>query len=239
MALLQIGGAGGVLVSSSNNNLSGVLPDVTLTLKSTSVSAVTISATQSNAGFVDAVKSLVTTYNSLQSRLQTLTSFNADTNTRAVLQGESSTLRVQSDLNQLVSGRFFGVGPIQSLKQIGIEFDDKGQMKLDEATLQVKLGESPESLKSFFNTAEIGVAAKFDKLIETMAGVGTSLLVSRAAALTRKYESNLSRIEAMNARLERQRERMTNQFAQLELTISKIQSNQTYINQIANISAKF
>jgi len=236
-ALLQIGGPGGVLAASSSNTFTGILPDVSLTLKGTSANVVTVNVEQTTSNFVSAVKELVESYNRVRDRVTGLTSYNAETNAAATLQGDAAALRVEQDLNRLLTGRFFGAGAFQALESVGLSFDGTGKMKLDEAKLQTALNERPADTQTFFNKSETGFAAKLDKLIEQLAGVGTSTLVSRAAALTRKYESNTLRLEFLTAKLVRFSERLTAQFQRSETVIAKIQANLTYINQIQGFSS--
>ncbi len=51
-------------------------------------------------------------------------------------------------------------------------------------------------------------------------------------SLTRKIDDNNEQIATINARLDRQREQLLNEFVQLELTISQIQSNLTFLQGI-------
>ncbi|MDX1963980.1 MAG: flagellar filament capping protein FliD [Pirellulales bacterium] len=237
-ALLQIGGgSGGTLASSASNTFSNLLPDVNLTLTGTSANPVTVTVSNTTSGIVGTVKELVDSYNRLRDNLTKLTAYNAETNTSAVLQGDGTTLRLENEVSRLVSGRFFGAGPIQSLQEIGVSLNDQGQLRLDESVLQAKLDSQPGDVQKFLKSTENGFAAKFDKLIEQLAGVGTSLLINRAGALTRKFDSNQTRVEFLNARLDRYKERLTLQFQRSELVISKLKANQTYLNTLSNLAA--
>ena len=81
-------------------------------------------------------------------------------------------------------------------------------------------------------TDERGVADRFDKLIEPLAGRDSSLLVDRAITLARKIETNEERTIFLSERLNREREALLKKFYNLELAISKQQENMTALAQI-------
>lgn len=238
-ALLQIGGSGGTLISSTGNTFNNVLPDVNLTINGTSTSSVTVNVTKSTSNLVGIVNEFVAAYNKVRSSITTLTSYNTDTNTGAILQGDATVLRAETDLARFVTGRLFGAGSIQTIASLGINIDDKGLLSLDESKLQTLLDERPDDVKQFITSTDTGLTDKFNKVVEQLAGVGNSLLVSRAGALTRKYDTNTERIEKYNARLDRQRERLLASYARIETTIAKIQANQTYLDTLSSVAASF
>jgi flagellar capping protein FliD len=238
-ALLQIGGSGGTLISSTGNTFNNVLPDVNLTINGTSTSAVTVNVTKSTSNLVGVVKDFVTAYNKVRSSITTLTSYNTDTNTGAILQGDGTVLRAETDLARFVTGRLFGAGSIQTIASLGVSIDDQGLLSLDESKLQSVLDERPDEVKQFITSTDTGFTDKFNKLVEQLAGVGNSLLVSRAGALTRKYDTNTERIEKYNARLDRQRERLLASYARIETVIAKLQANQTYLNTLSSVASSY
>lgn len=238
-ALLQIGGSGGAIVSSKSNSFNSVLPDVNLTINGTSTNPVSVNVTKSTSNLVSVVKDFVAAFNKVRGSITTLTAYDTDSNTGAILQGDGTVLRAETDLDRFITGRLFGAGSIQSIASLGISVDDKGLLSLDESKLQTALDERPDEVKQFITTADTGFTDKFNKLVEQLAGVGNSLLVSRASALTRKYDTNTARIATYNARLDRQRERLLAVYANIETTIAKLQANQTYLNTLSSVASSY
>ncbi len=234
-AVLQIGSpeSGGVLAFSNTNEFKGLLPDVSLTVKGSSLTPVTVNVNQTDASLVTAVKDFVTSYNALRGKLGELTKYDSESNTAAILQGDARLLRVESDLNRLVSGRTFGAGQFQSLESLGISLKDDGTLKLDEEKLKAKFAESPEEIKQFFSKKDVGLSARFDKLIDQLAGIGESVLIGRISVLSRKIEVNTQRVNFFNARLEASRQKLTRSFERSELIISKLQSSLGAINSLS------
>jgi len=233
-AIIQLGAAGGsgVLAFSNSNEFKGLLPDVTLSVQGVSTEAVTINVAATDTGFVSAVSEFVASYNQLRKKISDLTAFDPTTNKAALLQGDTRLLRVETDLNNLISGRQFGLGQFQSLESLGIGLKNDGTLVLDEAKLKARFAENPTEVTNFLSQEDNGMSAKFDKLIEQLAGVGESVLVGRAAVLTRKIELNNLRIESMNARLDFSREKLLASFQQSEMMIAKFKASLSAIESM-------
>jgi flagellar hook-associated protein 2 len=157
--------------------------------------------------------------------LDTVTSFDEESQTTGILFGTTAALRVESDLNRVLSGRFFGVGQFTSLESIGLSFDDKGKLKLNSTKLDQALADDPAAVERLFTDKNLGVSAKLKTTIEQLAGEDDSLLATRAKSLADIIKSNSERITFMDERLTRERERLLLMFAQLESTISSMQQS--------------
>ena len=239
-AMLMLGSVGSsgpkVLISSSSNTFNEVLSGVSLQIKSTSESPVTISVDSSSSKLVKSVSSLISNYNNFRSTLKDLTQYDVDTNKGAVLTGDPTALRLDSELSRLLSGRFFGAGSIQSLAEIGIGFGQDGTLSLDESKLQSKFQSDPQALREFFANETFGFAAKLGDLIDGLARKDSSLLSQRLETLKSKIETNEARVEFMNERLDVERERLLRDFYRMELAIGKMQTNLFAIEQFSPIA---
>lgn len=222
----------GVLVSSSENTFTGVIEGLSLTVKGPSTDPVTIDVAGTDSDVVSTVKTFVEQYNALVTKLDELTFFNEVEQTKGVLFGSNETLRIETELGGLMTGRFFGAGSIQTFAEVGLNMRDDGKLELDEEKLKARFAADPKAVEEFFTTKERGVADKIDALIETLAGRDSSLLVDRAIALASKVEVNEGRIAFMDERLERKREQLLKMFYNMELAIGKQQSN---LNALAAI----
>ncbi len=225
-------GTGGVVATSSDNTFDDLLAGVALTVKGSSTEPVTVNTSATSSSLTTNVKAFVDLFNKLRAKLDQFTSFNPDDNSTGFLFGSNETLRVESELSNLLTGRFFGVGDVQSLEQVGISINDDGTLAFDQAKLDAQFAADPASLEKFFTTETSGFAAKLDRLTESLVGRGSSLLVSRAEALSRKVNTNQERIDALNGRLDRQREQLLKQFYNMEATIAKLQDSLSAIQGI-------
>lgn len=233
-ALLQIGGAGttGVLVASANGKFDEVQPGLDATLLSADTSTVTVNVDQTVDSVASALQLFVDQYNKLRDKLDVYTNFNPDAGTKGTLFGSSETLRLDSSLSRLITGRHFNDGAVRSLAELGVAIDDQGKLTLDRTKLQERYEADPDSVTEFFADEDRGFAAKVDKVLETLVGRDRSLLINRTQALQNKIDDFGQRIDAFTGRLERSRERLLLEFYNLEQTVSRIQNNLTAINQI-------
>ncbi len=222
----------GVLLSSKTNTFGNVLPGVEIQVHGASADPVVLEVKATDEKFVAAANDFVTAFNEVTKKLDELTFFNPDDNTIGILHGSNETLRVETELANLLTGRFFGTGSLQSLDALGISMNDAGKLALDESKLKAAFAADPEATAELFTKEEFGVAAKLDKLLDQLAGENNSLLVSRSTTLGTRIEANNERIEFLNERLERQREKLLLDFYRMELAVAKLQDNMTALNSI-------
>jgi flagellar hook-associated protein 2 len=163
--------------------------------------------------------------------------FDATANTTGVLFGSLETLRIDSEMSSLLSGRFFGAGDIKSLKEIGLDLTDAGKLTFDASVLQDRYAANPDVVTKFFTDEKNGFAAKADKLLEGFAGAKNSLLVNRGSALLQQIEDYSQRVDNWNQRLTKSRDALLTKFYNLESAIAKIQNNLTAISSIGYINA--
>ncbi len=238
-ALLVVGAAdvpgAGFLVSSTTNSFDNVLSGTTLTVHAPSEQAVTVNIQETNNQLVSDIELFAEQYNRLRDKLDELTFFNADNNSTGTLFGSSEVLRIENGLGRILTDRFFGVGSIQSLQEIGLGLTDQGQLQVDSQRLQNKLASNPEDVKQLFTDTDRGFNRKIDDLIERLAGEDNSLLVTRAATLQRAIDENNQRVEDLNQRLDRERTRLLNQFFQMEQVIANLQTNLSAIASIQSL----
>jgi flagellar hook-associated protein 2 len=232
-ALMAFGAAGSsVLLSSSSNTFADVIPGVELEVKQPSLSPVTVTVSTTDSNLVATVDAMVQNYNKFRDKLDELTKFDTSSNTGSVLTGDATALRLDTDLPRLLSDSFAGAGSIHSLRELGITLKDDGKLELDKSKLQSKYAQDPQAVKQFFTQEKLGLADKFDDLIERLAGGSDSLLAARLDALHSKIEENSAKIDAWNSRLAAQRDRMLLSFYRLETAIGKQQANLSVLEGI-------
>jgi flagellar hook-associated protein 2 len=221
-----------VLASSRTNTFTSLVDGMTFDVKNVSTAAATVSVTRSDTQAVTRAKAFVDAFNSLRDKLKTYTSFDQQTFKTGVLFGSAETLRIQSDLTRVLSGRVFGAGQFTSLKQIGIDLDQEGMLKFDETAFTAALGQDRGAIKQFFTQEKTSFTARLSDAVESLAGRDRSLLVSRAQALDTQVKNDNQRVDFLNGRLDKSREKLLLQFYRMESAIAKIQSGLTAIQQI-------
>ncbi len=228
--------AAGILTSSTTNKFNEVLEGVSLTVNAASESPINVNVQVSDEPVLKAAQEFVDQYNALRTKLDDHTFFNESDNSTGVLFGSNEALRVDTELGNLITSRLAGNGKFQSLEQLGFEFNDTGKLSLNSTKLRAAFEADPDEVEKFFTRETTGFAHKVFNLTEQFAGRNNSLLVSRAQTLQSRSELNTDRIKAMTERLERKSESLLKEFYNLELTIGKLQNNQTALSQIQYIA---
>ncbi len=232
-AILEFGGAtegSGVLITSSTNTFDEALTGVELTIKSTSHDAVNVNVAVTDDTLVSTMQDFVDAFNSIRDSLDEMTSFDAEALTTGILFGTTAALRVEQDLTNVLSGRFYGVGNFTALVSIGLSFDDTGHLELDTSKLEDAYASDPDALETLLTDESLGLAGKLGSALDRLAGDDNSVLSTRADTLENKISDNSDRLEFMDDRLATQEEYLLNQFYQLEALISQLQQNLTALD---------
>ncbi len=226
----------GLLLASETNTFQDVISGVTLTVNAASDEAVEVTVTQSDADLLAAAGDFVDSYNVLRSELDELTSFDEVDLTTGLLFGTGEALRVETVLGRLLTDRYFGLGSIESLEQIGISLDADGKLTLDQSQLSQAFTDNPDALQAFFTDSASGFVAGFSEAIDQLAGAENSLLTNRNNSLQQTITSNEERIGTLDAQLERERERLLLEFIQLETVIASLQQNLSALDALQPIA---
>ena len=87
-------------------------------------------------------------------------------------------------------------------------------------------------MEEFFTKEDSGFSAKAKALADGLAGIKGGALLNKSNSLQTQIEQNGKRVESMNTRLDKQRERMLKQFYNMETAIAKLQKNLSALNQM-------
>jgi len=144
----------GVAVTSDTNNISGAIQGVTLDVSQTGKSNVTI-AKDTNA-VKTSVEAFVKAYNTLNSTMKSLTSYDPETKKGGPLVGDSTVRSVQTQLRGLL-GAAVGEGKLTTLGQIGIAFQKDGSLAVDSSKLNKAMTDNFSEIAGLF--AAVGKAS--------------------------------------------------------------------------------
>jgi flagellar hook-associated protein 2 len=139
-----------VLISSNSNKFADVVPGVSLEIKGTSNQTVTVSVEKTDTDLFATVQATVENYNRFREKLGEYTAYDAETNTRSVLTGDSTALRLETGLTRMLGSRFNSDGSFHYLSELGISLTSDGTLQFDRATFESKYSSDPDSVESFF-----------------------------------------------------------------------------------------
>ena len=249
----------GIDVETSSNTLKDVIPGVMLELQGLGSS--TLNIEQDAQQVIDAVQAFIDQYNSaldfINSKLQA--ERESDPNSvRGTLSGDSTLMRLQSNLRSIVAGRVSDAdGDYSSLADLGIgtaKFvagvgDYSGKLTLDKAKLEGALKTDPMAVKDIFykrtkvegeETYEYsGAIYKLEEYLRDFTRAGDGILTEKDKTYDRQIKDLKEQVEKMEYRLELRQERLVAQFVALEKALASMQSQGNWfssqINQINNM----
>jgi flagellar hook-associated protein 2 len=226
----------GVLITSSSNTLTGVVPGLTIDLVSASDEPVTITVSRDTDSVLETFRSLVTGFNAAIDRIGQFSDYDPETETAGILLGDGALQTVERRLWQMVITRRDGAsGDIQRLGDLGISMRN-GQLELDEEKLLDALENNPEQVIEFFTDEESGMAAAMKEQLEAITKTG-GLIDRRENTLENQRDQIADRVDVLNDRLERKSEQLWRQFTALESVLAELQSQQTVLAQLASLAS--
>lgn len=170
-ARLLYGTDGGVtdpiVITASSNRITGVVPGMTLDLKSVGASPVTITVARDTAGIAEQFSRFVENYNKTIDTIGDLASFDPESYKTGPLFSEGVVRTVRRDLASLVTSVVNEIpnGAIRSFSELGLSIASGGKVTLDSGKLQ-------EALDSNFDEVEdvltLQRKLKVDTLIEDL-----------------------------------------------------------------------
>lgn len=238
-AEIDINGITGI--TSSTNTFSEAVEGVTFNINpdavdndgtDTAFSSVSVAKDTGNA--TKAVQAFVDQYNSAMSFLDGKTDYDEETEKSAVLQGDSTAMRLQMRLRELVTSKVKDSGDYNTLTSVGIEIDRDGVMSFDSSKFTEALEDSPEKVVNLFNAESDtdsydGMAVRMDSYLDQLMQSNTGLIPRRLDFYDTRIDGLNDDIEDVQRKVEMTRQRYVNQFAAMEEAISEMQSQQSWM----------
>lgn len=249
----------GQLLTSASNSVTGVLDGVTIDLKKTSDTAVTLTVKRDTDAITSAVKQLVTTFNDATARINQYDFYNVDTQQKGALLGDPTAGSLRDTLYRAVQGQAQNVTTqYKYLRQVGITIGADGQLKFDQDKFASVYQSDPEAVTNLFATFESsaggsetiapGVTVVQTKANVTARGFGdlfdhlldglTNTIDGVVTLADKNFKDQIDlankRIAIFDERLADKRTRLQAQFANMETALAKLQGQGNSLNSLAN-----
>lgn len=245
----------GLALKSDSNSVSNVVEGVTFTLKKASTDSTTIKVTTDKDKTVQAVKDLVSQYNSTMSFISDNLSVgdpSKESNTTGKLQGDSTLRSLQERLSSLFTSSAV-TGTSLKANDVGISLIDRdGTLGLDEDKLKKALSEDGNAVKNFFyqtdgakstiastsNVSETnGYTAVLKKLVDgylvdTTANKG--IIATKAATFDLAIKDLNKQITRFDEILTMKRDRYVDMFTRLDQAMMEAESQLSYFTTQAS-----
>lgn len=228
----------GFAAASPSNVVSSAISGVTLNLLQASAintpTTLTVSADTSAAQ--TSINTFVTALNGTISSIQSLTGYNASTQTAGALNGnatlESFQNQLQNVLNQVTSG---GSSGIKSLTDLGIVAAADGSYVTNADTLSNALSSNLTSVGNLLGGPS-GIATQLNNLINGYTQPG-GLLDTINQGLTSSLNNVSQQQQALTAQLATYSATLTSEYNAMDTAIAQLKETQTYLTAEFNPSS--
>jgi len=219
----------GISITSQSNTVEDAVQGVTLNLSATG-SSQTLTISQDTDAIYDAISTFVTAYNSYVSSVDTLTAYNADSDTAGELLGDSTTRRISTELSSDLYTAI-GSGTFSYLSQLGISLDVDGTLQIDEDTLTSAITDNIDAVSEFFigTDGTSGFIGQMTDDLDNYLDEDNGLIVARTDSLESKLEQLEERYAEKQALIDSEMARWTDEFTQLDTLISSLNSTSDYL----------
>lgn len=210
----------GLAIESESNTLEGVLDGISLHLRSTTSSAVTVSVAASTTGPKRAIREFVSAYNGLNRFLNDQTSYDATAQRAGSLEGDRLALELREELQGLFAGPGGGSSAYERLADIGLVPGADGAVEIDDGRLEQALSDVLE-LSRLFNRGAVEDQGQlgFGQLFSQFAGQALGLdgaISSHTQRLGAEIKSLQTEQERVNSQIDQYRARLLSQYTALD-----------------------
>jgi len=154
----------GQLVTRGSNSISDVLTGVTLDLNKAEIGTEeTLTISLDEAGVKAKVENVISAFNSLSDTMKGLAKYDSETQTAAVLQGDSLLRGVDSVLRRIISDQQDGL-EYGSLAALGVKTDEFGHMSLDSTKFDEIVSQDFTAISQLF-VGDEGLVNRLDNVL--------------------------------------------------------------------------
>lgn len=240
-AIAYIGGdgkTGGIRVVSSENQLTTVIPNVTLTLAGKVGDYADITVASDTDTLVKQLGSIAEKVTDVIKRIKELTSYDAETETRGILQGDSAVYRLSDAMYNLFDQQVMVDGKRLRLSDLGLEITGSGA-SFDEDAFHKAFDGNRSAIEKAFTDVTDGLWAKLDKIFANLSDAGTGLLPVRSESLQKQNDLFNKRAADLTSLLSSKEKRLYAQFQAMETALSRLQTQQAALASLASLASSF
>jgi flagellar hook-associated protein 2 len=221
----------GYAATSPSNVVSGAISGVTLNLSAASAAntPTTLTISPDNTAAQTSISTFVSALNGVLSSVQSLTGYDASTQTAGALQGNATLESFQNQLeNILDTVTTDGSGGINSLSDLGVTADPDGNYDTNTTTLSNALSSSLTGVANLLGGTN-GIATQINSLITQYTQTGGLI-----PTITQSLQTSLSNVSMqqteLTAELATYSATLTTQYNAMDAAVAALKETQTYLN---------
>ena len=245
--------ATGVLLTSSTNQLDGVVQGVTIDLLSSSTNPVEISVTTNTGEIESKITDFVASFNNVIEGIDFRTRYDDETEERGILLGDGTLLNLRGSMFSNLRKENDGfTGTFSTLSEVGINVGSGGKLEFDVEAFREAYAQDPQAVEDLFtrqtleaNTdpdpnvvtepsfSELSVLGQLEEFADSYVTSIGGVLQNRTNALDAQIKLQEDRIESIQKGLDNKRVILQRQFLAMEQAIGAFQSQGASLSQLA------
>lgn len=239
-AAVFVGGSGTsqpLLVTSSTNTLTKIIPGVTVNLLSALQTPVTLTVAPDPSSIATQLNNFVTDYNGVTTSINTLSTFNTATNTAGLLLGDPTTQNIQGQLANIITAVVPNAGKYRTLADLGISVQSDGTLKFNQDTFNAAYSADPTAVSNLFTQASTGLGTVLNNSTTALVDPVSGLIPIENKSLTQETQQFQDQINSLNQVISDQQNVYELQFANMEETLATLQGQQAALATLTNLTA--
>ena len=226
----------GIAVTSASNTITEAIQGVTLTLKNTTAAPTNLTITRDTAAINTAASGFVDAYNALASQIKSRSAYGTDGKGAGSLAGDG-TLRLMQDQMRGIFNTPASGGTLTTLGQVGISFQKDGSLLLDSSKLNSAISDDFSGVSNLFSSST-GYATRLEAWSKSSLAAG-GLLDTRTQSLNKSVKDQNQAIDKLENRMTALRKKYTQEYTNLNLMLSRMNSTSTFLtNQLSSSQSK-
>jgi flagellar hook-associated protein 2 len=211
-------------VSSSSSQIT-IAPGVTANLLA--AGSTTISVASDASGSADALTSFVSAYNAVVAELN-----NNHGTSGGALTGQNIVTALEQSLQSLISFTG-GTGSVQNVTDLGLTFNQSGQLSFDQATFENAVNSDPQDVANFLGSPTTGgFLQAATNLLNGLEDPNTGLFAETNTLIQNQITSDNQQITNTQNNITTMQNDLTAQMSQADTMIASLESQQTYYTDL-------
>ena len=226
----------GIAVTSASNTITEAIQGVSLTLKNITAAPTNLTITRDTAAINTAASGFVDAYNALASQIKSRSAYGTDGKGAGSLAGDG-TLRLMQDQMRGIFNTPASGGTLTTLGQVGISFQKDGSLLLDSSKLNSAISDDFSGVSNLFSSST-GYATRLEAWSKSSLAAG-GLLDTRTQSLNKSVKDQNQAIDKLENRMTALRKKYTQEYTNLNLMLSRMNSTSTFLtNQLSSSQSK-
>jgi len=225
----------GIAITSASNTVNGAIQGISMTLKNTTATPASLTVARDTTSINTAVSSFVDAYNALASQIKSRSAYGTNGSAGGALAGDGTLRAMQDQLLSIFNTPATG-GTLTSLAQVGIAFQKDGSLLLDSSQLDSAIATNFSDVTNLFSSSS-GFATRLQAWATSTLSPG-GLIDTRTQSLNASIQSRNTEIDRLENRMTALQKQYTQEYTNLNLLLSNMNSTSTYLTQQLSGSSK-